>query len=191
MYTKAAVGIHPRSIPLEGVDQVLRHLKLLFESKGAPALGEVGLETGSRDEEKVLESQVRLAGEAGIPVIIHTPRTNKASILDKTLVLLHRESVDLGKVIIDHLTPELAPKVRSLGAVAGLTVQPGKLTPKDVENVISMNGPDGIVVNSDLGNVPSDPLTLPRVARHLETAGFSANDIEMVTRSNIRHLLAM
>jgi hypothetical protein len=124
-------------------------------------------------------------------MIIHTPRKEKLPVLKRTLAMLSDEPVDFGKVIIDHLTPELVPMVRTKGTLAGLTVQPGKLTPKDVGDIISRNGPEGIVVNSDLGNVASDPLTLPRVARYLEAAGFGVKDIEMVTRTNICRLLSL
>ena len=53
------------------------------------------------------------------------------------------------------------------------------------------NGPEGIVANSDLGNVPSDPLTLPKVARAMDRASISGRDVQLVTYSNIRNLFPM
>jgi len=99
--------------------------------------------------------------------------------------------VDLGRVIMDHLTPDLVAKVRAKGAWAGITVQPGKLAPKDVCDIVIANGPEGIVVNSDLGKSPSDPLTLPKVARAMDSASISGRDVELVTYSNIRKLFTM
>jgi predicted metal-dependent TIM-barrel fold hydrolase len=186
-----AVGIHPRSIPIEGTKRVLGHIRTLFDNKQVSALGEVGLETDSSEEEKILVQQMRIAKEYAVPIIIHTPRSNKPEIFNKLLSIIGSEKIDPGKVIIDHLTPDLVPKARSAGVVAGLTVQPGKLTPQDVSDILSKNGPEGIVVNSDLGNVPSDPLALPKVAHHLDRAGFGTRDIELVTCSNIRTLLQL
>jgi hypothetical protein len=189
--TWVAVGVHPRSIPNEGIKKVLDHLLMLFNNKQASALGEVGLEVGGKEEEKILVQQMQIANEYAVPIIIHTPRSNKSKIFNKLLSIIESEKVDHERIIIDHLTPDLVPKARSLGVIAGLTVQPGKLTPKDVADILSKNGPEGIVVNSDLGNVSSDPLALPKVAHYLDQAGFGARDIELVTRSNIRTLLLL
>lgn len=184
-----AAGIHPRSIPERGVEEVLVRLRELFSTGGVSALGEVGLETGSGEEVELLASQLRLAKEHRMPAIIHTPRKDKTRMLEKTLAILDEEGMPLNRVILDHLTPELVQRARSMGALAGLTVQPGKLSPSDVGDIVLKNGPEGIVVNSDLGNVPSDPLALPRVGQHLAAIGIGKGDIEMVTYTNIRALL--
>lgn len=191
MSMRAAVGIHPRSIPESGTKQVLDHILALFDNELAYALGEVGLESASKEEEKVFRQQLRIANEYPVPIIVHTPRVNKPQILDTELHILDDERVDYGRVIIDHLTPDLVPKVRGKGAWAGITVQPGKVGPKDLCDALVANGPEGIVVNSDLGNSPSDPLTLPRVAKALDRAGISGRDVQMVTYSNIRNLFPM
>ncbi len=189
--SRVAVGIHPRSIPEEETKAVLDHILALFDNEKASALGEVGLETGSKEEEHVLTQQIRIANEYPIPMIMHTPRHNKPNILEKLLSIIESENVDPARVIIDHLTPDLVEKVRSAGAVAGLTVQPGKLSHKEIHEVLLKNGPEGIVLNSDIGIKPSDPLTLPRVAHYLDRAGVSGRDIQMVTYSNIRALLPL
>ncbi|MGQ9760123.1 MAG: TatD family hydrolase [Candidatus Methanomethylicaceae archaeon] len=189
--SRTAVGIHPRAIPEEGTKSLLDHILALFDNEKASALGEVGLETGSVEERDVLIQQIRIANEYPVPMIIHTPRNNKPKILEKLLSIIDSENVDPARVIIDHLTPDLVEKVRSAGANAGLTVQPGKLSPKDVHDIILKTGPEGIIVNSDIGIKPSDPLALPRVAHYLDRAGLSGRDIEMVTYSNIRALLPL
>jgi len=191
MSMRATVGIHPKSIPESGVKAVLDHIFALFDNELTYGLGEVGLETHSKEEEHVFRQQLRIANEHPLPIIVHTPKSNKPKILDSTLKILEDENVDFGKVIIDHLTPALVAKVREKGALAGITVQPGKLTPKDVCDIVSTIGPEGIVVNSGLGNLPSDPLTLPKVARAMDATGISGRDVELVTYSNIRKLFTM
>jgi hypothetical protein len=116
MAMRATVGIHPRSIPESGVKKVLDHILALFDNELAYALGEVGLESTSKMEEKIFCQQLRIANEYPIPIIVHTPRANKPQILDSTLKILDHEKVDYGRVIIDHLTPDLVPKVRAKGA---------------------------------------------------------------------------
>ncbi len=191
MAMRAAVGIHPRSIPESGIKQVLDHIFSLFDNELAYALGEVGIESASKTEENVFRQQLRIANEYPIPIIVHTPRLNKPQILDSLLKILDDEKVDYGRVIIDHLTPDLVPKVRAKGAWAGITVQPGTVTPKDVCDIVAANGPECIVVNSDLGNASSDPLTLPKVARAMDKASISGRDVQLVTYSNIRNLFPL
>lgn len=188
IHSKIAIGIHPRAIPESEVKMVIDYILTLFDREKASALGEVGLETGSKEEEDVFIQQLRVSNEYLVPVIIHTPRQNKQKILEKIISILDSENVDFSRVIIDHLTPDLVEKVRSVGAIAGLTVQPGKLTPKDVYDVITKYGPEGIVVNSDIGFNPSDPLALPRTAYYLSKEGISGGDIQKIMYSNIRNL---
>ncbi|MEM3420745.1 MAG: TatD family hydrolase [Candidatus Hadarchaeum sp.] len=184
-----AVGIHPRSIPSTGVREVLDHISSLFDSGKALALGEVGLETASNEEEKVLLRQISLAKTYDLPMIFHTPRQNKAQIFDRLLKLIKGQKVDMTKVIIDHLTADLVARVRELNANAGITVQPGKMTEKDVVSIVASAGVEGVLINSDLSNQPSDPLTLPKVARALSEAGTSKADVEKVTYFNAKKIL--
>lgn len=187
--TLVAVGIHPRSIPSTGVQEVLNHMSSLFNSGKALALGEVGLETASSEEEKVLIKQVSLAKRYDLPIIFHTPRQNKVQVFSRLLKLIEGQKVDMGKVIIDHLTADLVVRVRELNANAGITVQPGKMTEKDAVSIVSSLGAEGVLVNSDLSNQPSDPLTIPKVAQALSEAGISKADVEKVTCLNAKKIL--
>ncbi|MGC8817151.1 MAG: TatD family hydrolase [Candidatus Hadarchaeum sp.] len=184
-----AVGIHPRCIPSTGVNQVLEHLASFFESGRAMALGEVGLETASEEEAKVLVKQIELAKSYDLPMIFHTPRQNKSQVFDRLLKLIGSQKVEWSKVIIDHLTLELAARTKTLGANIGITVQPGKMAEKDVISVVNNIGAEDIMVNSDLSNQPSDPLTVPKVARALCEAGLSKGDVEKVTYLNAKMVL--
>lgn len=188
---RIAIGIHPKFLPESELKPILDYILTLFDNEKASALGEVGLEIGSREEEEVLVQQIRIANEYLVPMIMHTPRNNKSKILDKLLSIMDSENVDPSRVIIDHLTPDLVERVKSIGAMAGLTVQPGKLTPKDVYEVITKFGPEGIVVNSDIGANPSDPLSLPKTAHYLDRNGVSGGDIQKITFSNIRSLIPL
>ncbi len=186
---KAAVGVHPRSIPSSGVDEVLQHMEGLFDSGAASALGEVGLETASREEEGVLMRQVAMAQAHDLPIIVHTPRQNKDEVFKKLVGLLLGAKVDPDRVVVDHLTENLALEARRQGFVAGVTVQPGKMTADDAVSIVSRLGAEGIVINSDLSNANSDPLTLPKVAQALVAQGIGAAEVERATYSNSKKLL--
>ncbi len=183
--SRIAVGIHPLSIPTNEIAMVYDRLISIFDNEVAPAMGAIGLETGSKDECDVFVQQLRIAKDFSCPVIVHTPRNNKAAVFEKTLAILKEEDIDCSKVMLDHLTPDLVPRARECGALAGLTVQPGGISPSDVEAVVSKSGAEGVVLNSSIGDSQSDPLTLPRTVSQLMRS-LSARDIELMVYSNIR-----
>jgi predicted metal-dependent TIM-barrel fold hydrolase len=187
---KAAVGIHPRSIPASDVDAVLSHVENLFETGQASVLGEVGLEVANELEVEVLARQIRLAMEHDVAIVLHTPRKNKEEVFEKLVKIILKERVDPCRVIFDHLTPQLIPRVKKIGAKAGITVQPGKLSEGDAVEIVNIFGSEDILINSDLGNVPSDPLTLSRVARAMGEAGISEKDVERAVYLNAKSLLS-
>lgn len=189
LQARVALGIHPRCIPEEGLAEALAHLAVLCEQGRVAALGEVGLESGSAREQEVLAQQLRIAKACGAPIVLHTPRADKERAFAQTERILEREAVDPAKVVLDHLTPELAVRARRMGALAGLTLQPGKTTPEQVVELIGRIGAEGIVANSDLSHGPSDPLAVPRLAEHLERAAVGAEAIRAVICSNAAALL--
>ena len=190
LHACVAVGVHPRCIPDRGLEQALDEVGRLLAARTAGALGEVGLETGSPSERELLAGQLALAHRLGVPAILHTPRANKPAMLEATLEIVAASGIEPARVVIDHLTPDLVAGVRARGLGAGLTIQPGKLTPADVVAVVARAGSAGIFVDSDLSHAPGDPLALPRVARALARAGVPAADLARVTGGNARALLS-
>jgi len=188
LQVRVALGNHPRCIPDGQFADVLEELERSFHEGAAAALGEVGLESGDARELDVLQQQLRVAKACRVPVVLHTPRQGKEKVLPQLFRVLEAESLDPSRVVIDHLTPALVPEVRAFGAMAGLTVQPGKLTPADVVAVVGERGTEGIVIDSDLSHLPSDPLALPRCAQALSRAGQPRAVVEAVTFGNAARL---
>jgi len=93
------------------------------------------------------------------------------------------------KVVVDHLTPKLVGLVKSYGATCGLTLQEGKLAVEELPEILRVNGPEQIVLNTDMSRFPSDVLAIPKAAHLLSQSGFSKHDVELVTSKNIKDLL--
>jgi len=187
-----AVGVHPRCIPPEhGIDDALDLLDTLLGSRRAAALGEVGLEAGDVAECDVLKRQLRIAACHNVPVIVHTPRVNKDAMLDATLAILKTSGIDPARVVIDHLAGKTVPRVRALGFNVGLTVQPGKLTAADVAQLVRVNGPERLMVNSDLSHLASNPLTVAEVVRQLAGDGIEPAVIAAVVGGNLATLFGI
>lgn len=186
-----AAGIHPRSIPPEAdIDRVLGAVRSMVETGRAAAIGEIGLETGSGDERALFLRQICLAGELGVPAIVHTPRANKKERLADALALIDTAHIAPDLVLLDHLTPESVSALDARGHRfwMGLTVQPGKATPEEVAALISARGPERLIVDSDLSHVPSDPCAVARTARRLGELGIAPGDIARVTAENAARL---
>ena len=182
-----AVGVHPRALPPETeLDRVLAEMNSLVTSGRASAIGEIGLETGSEAEKSLLLRQLRLARDLHATAIVHTPRADKRERLRETLRLVDEAGIAPGRVILDHLTPDLVAELdaRSRHFWMGLTVQPGKTTPEQLADLVMARGTRRLIVNSDLSHMPSWPDALAKTAQRLGELGLKPEDIERLTRSN-------
>ena len=126
------------------------------------AIGEIGLEDGTDEEREVLKAQLLLAKKLDIPAIIHTPRKNKAAILEKTLEILDSVSFPEDLALIDHNSVETVKVVLERGYWAGITVQPGKLSVEEAVKVVEEFGDERLVANSDTGFSESDMLAVKK-----------------------------
>ena len=72
----SAIGVHPRSISPD-YKIVLDKLPEMLKYKNVVAIGEIGLETGSKLEIEVFKKQLHLAQDMNMKVIVHTPRTTE------------------------------------------------------------------------------------------------------------------
>ena len=92
----SAVGVHPRSISSD-YEIVLDKLPELLENKNVVAIGEIGLENGTKQEKEVFIKQLKLAQDLNIKVIVHTPRTNKKEITELTATIIE-DNIDTSLV---------------------------------------------------------------------------------------------
>jgi hypothetical protein len=159
----AAVGVHPRCI-LPKLNKVLEFME---SDGGWIAFGEIGLETASSKEVEVFELQLKLAKKLDMPCIIHTPGKNKKEVTLKTLELLKVLSFPEDLALIDHVNTETIDEVLKAGFYAGLTVQYGKLTERDVYEIVSSYGIDRLVLNSDTGFDEANMFAVVKAAEHL------------------------
>jgi len=164
------IGVHPSAIPENDVEKVFNLLPSILEDERVVCIGEIGLQTGMKLEEVIFQSHLEFADKR--PLILHTPRKDKYEILRRTIEILEDFGVEAERVLIDHMNKESVKIALEFGAYAGLTVQPGKLGPKDVEEILQLCDEEEIkklIVDSDLGSYPSDPLAVAKTAHHLIT----------------------
>lgn len=184
-----ALGIHPRRIPLRGLEALLAELPGALGRPEVAALGAVGLAEGGEHEERVLERQLELARELRLPVLVDTPWRAKERITRRVLALLRAAELEPAKVLVAGADERTVRAIRACGYLAGLplstTATPGR--PDGVEAAVAIVralGPEGLVLASDAGVGGGDLLALPRAADRLARADLSEAVVRRVCGAN-------
>jgi hypothetical protein len=190
---KAALGLHPRSI-CPDYELVLQKLPEFLERDEVVALGEVGLETDSDIEKEVFKTQLQMADEIGIKVVVHTPRRNKREITMKTLPIINK-NIDPSMVVVDHVDSSIIDLMADFDGMLGITVQPQKMTPQEavelLEGKFEDYGPERFMLDSDMSSSPSDPLSVPKTVHQLKLAGWDHEKINMLSHKNATNFYSL
>jgi len=186
------LGLHPRVKP-EDPDTCLELLESYLQRKDRRviALGETGLETGSPFEVRLLERQLELSIQYRLPIIFHTPRSNKASVTRDILGVLSTFSIDKKGVVIDHADIGTVKSILDRGYNAGLTVQPSKLTPAQAAEIVKQHDAAMMVLNTDASSNPTDVLGVPRTVHLLRMDKVSGEKIKLVSEMNAKKIFGL
>lgn len=179
---KVALGIHPTNSKVKP-DLIYENLYTWIENKQIVAIGEIGLEDLTDEEINVFKKQLDIADETNSKVIIHTPRKNKEEVL-KVILDIVPQHLDEKSAVIDHVNSNIIEEVIDKDYTIGLTVQPQKLTKEDAIELLDKYGFDNFLLNSDMSNKPSDPLSVPKTIRELTRLGYKDSEIEKVAFRN-------
>ncbi|MDR3290844.1 MAG: TatD family hydrolase [Methanobrevibacter sp.] len=180
-----ALGIHPANV-FPKYKPVIEEIKKSINEQEIVAIGELGLETMSCEEIDIFTKQLLIADETKTKVIVHTPRQNKLNVIKKTKEILS-ENIDPKLVAIDHINNAVLDEVIDEGYKVGLTVQPEKMTSDEAIIILSNNGFDKFMLNSDSSYSKSDVLSVPKTVRLLSIEGYRKKDIEKVSKLNAKN----
>ena len=181
---KVALGIHPTNA-LENVELIYDELYKWIDAKQIVAIGEIGLEDLTDAEISVFKKQLDIADETNSKVIIHTPRKNKLEVL-KVIMDIVPEHLDEKQAVIDHINHDIIGEVIDKNYMLGLTVQPQKLDVAGAIGILDEFGFDKFLLNSDMSNKPSDPLSVPKTIRELTRLGYKNSQIEKISHENAK-----
>ena len=179
---KVALGIHPTNSNVKP-DSIFESLYKWIESDQIIAIGEIGLEDLTDAEIDVFKKQLDIADETSSKVIIHTPRKNKKEVLKVILDILPQH-LDENQAVVDHINPETVGDAIDRDCMLGLTVQPQKMDKFEAISILDEYGFDRFLLNSDISNKPSDPLSVPKTVRELTRQGYEKHEIEKVASAN-------
>ncbi|WP_405303630.1 TatD family hydrolase [Methanobrevibacter sp.] len=179
---KVALGIHPTNTNINP-EIIFESLYKWIDAKQIVAIGEIGLEDMSENEIEIFKKQLDIAQETKSKVIVHTPRKNKKEVL-KEIIEIIPQHLDETQAVIDHINPDVIEESINTDCMLGLTVQPQKMEKEDAIAILDEYGFDRFLLNSDISNKPSDPLSVPKTVRELERLGYPRKEIDKVSFKN-------
>lgn len=182
----SAIALNPKEAEDPALaDEVMDGLEAYLDHSRCVAMGEIGLNNITRNEEAAFVRQLHLAHKRALPVIVHLPHVDKRRGALRILDLVKAEGINPDLVVIDHNTEETIRLSRDSGCYSGMTVYPiSKLDPARVSAIIREYGSDRMIVNGSADWGVSDPLSLVKVAAQLRADGITSSDIERLTLHN-------
>ena len=181
-----AIAVNPREANNEKMSkEAMENIQRYLERDNVVALGEIGFDDITSQEEDILRQQLILGNELGCPIIVHTPQINKLEGTKRTFEIIEETGVDQTRIIVDHNTEETIELSKSYEVFSGITVYPDtKLNPIRAVNIIKKYGIENVLINSSADWGKSDPLSVPKTALYMENEGFSENEIEKLLYNN-------
>ncbi|GAB3013209.1 TatD family hydrolase [Bowmanella dokdonensis] len=180
------MGLNPKEANDKGLaDEVLAVLPRYLAKDGVVAVGEIGYDDITPQEELCFATQLELAKEFELPVLVHTPHRDKIGGTKRTLALIREVGVKESMVVVDHLNELTLPLVLETECWRGHSIYPDtKMSEQRMVALLKQYGTDKMIVNSAADWGVSDPLKVPKTGRAMLDAGFSTKDVEKVLFDN-------
>lgn len=149
------------------------------------AVGEVGFDEMTADEEHAFAAQIELARRFNLPVLVHTPHRDKKRGTERSLALIKESGFPEERVLIDHNNEETLPLVLKTACWAGHSIYPKtKMDEARMVTLVKQYGAERIIVNSAADWGVSDPLKVPKTAQALRESGVSEAAITTIVWNN-------
>lgn len=181
----ATIALNPKEANDPRCAGVLDLLPRYLVKDGVVAVGEIGFDSMTPEEEAAFVRQLELAGEHGLPALVHTPHRDKAAGTRRTLDLVHQVGLPPEHVLVDHLNETTVEAVADSGCWMGFSIYPDtKMDPDRMVRILAERGLDRVLVNSAADWGRSDPLKTAATGRAMLAAGFTDDDVDRVLWRN-------
>jgi uncharacterized protein len=180
------IGLNPKEANDLGLQKdVLDIVPRYLAKDGVVAVGEIGYDSMTSEEDAAFEAQVVLAVEHDLPVLVHTPHRDKATGTKRTVDLVRDAGIAPELVLIDHNNELTVELVLGTGHWLGFSIYPD--TKMDVDRMVRIlqrYGTDRMIVNSAADWGKSDPLRVRKVADAMLAAGFAPAEVNKLVWDN-------
>jgi hypothetical protein len=179
------IGLNPKEANDPRCREVLDVLPRYLRKDGVVAVGELGYDSMTADEDEVFGAQLEMALAHGLPALVHTPHRDKAAGTQRTLDVVRESGLAPERVLVDHLNETTVGAVAGSGCWMGFSIYPDtKMDEHRLVAILQQYGTRQIIVNSAADWGHSDPLKTRATADAMLAAGFSATDVDVVLWQN-------
>ncbi len=181
----ATIALNPKEAGDPRCVPVLDLLPRYLDKDRVVAVGEIGYDSMTPEEDDAFERQLALAIEHDLPALVHTPHRDKARGTRRTLELVAASGIDPGRVAVDHLNEVTVGLVSGTGCWMGFSIYPEtKMSPPRMVEILRRYGTERVLINSAADWGVSDPLLTLETARAMLAAGFGDEDVDRVMWRN-------
>ncbi|MFL6124915.1 TatD family hydrolase [Actinophytocola sp.] len=179
------IALNPKEANDPRCREVLDVLPRYLAKDGVVAVGEVGYDSMTPEEDHVFARQLQLAVEHELPALVHTPHRDKLAGTRRTLDVVKESGIDPGRVIVDHLNEPTVGVVAESGCWMGFSIYPDtKMDERRMVAILREYGTDRMIVNSAADWGRSDPLKTYKTGLAMLDAGFAGSDVDKVLWQN-------
>jgi predicted metal-dependent TIM-barrel fold hydrolase len=180
-----ALALNPKEANDPRCVGVLDVLPRYLAKDGVVAVGEVGYDSMTKEEDEAFARQLQLAIEHGLPVLVHTPHRDKKAGTLRTLDVVRESGIAPERVIVDHLNELTVRPVLESGSWMAFSIYPDtKMDEMRMVRILQEYGTERMVVNSAADWGRSDPLKTRATAEAMLAAGFGEDDVDLVLWRN-------
>ena len=182
----SAVSLNPKEAEDPGLaDEVIDGLGPYLDHPRCVALGEIGFNAITPNEERAFVRQLEIARARRLPVVVHLPHVDKPRGAARIVAIIREMGLDVDRIELDHNTEETMALCKGSGCYCGMTVYPiSKLTPARVSEIIHQFGSDRMIVDGSADWGVSDPLSLVKVVDYMGRHGHTEATIQKLVFDN-------
>ncbi|GAB3738086.1 TatD family hydrolase [Amycolatopsis oliviviridis] len=179
------IALNPKEANDPRCREVLDVLPRYLAKDGVVAVGEVGYDSMTKEEDEVFSQQLAMALDHDLPVMVHTPHRDKLEGTKRTLDVVREAGIAPERVIVDHLNEVTVKLVKDSGAWMGFSIYPDtKMDEHRMVEILRQYGLEKMIVNSAADWGRSDPLKTAKTGQAMLDGGFTDADVDKVLWQN-------
>ncbi|MFJ9785674.1 TatD family hydrolase [Amycolatopsis sp. NPDC101161] len=179
------IALNPKEANDPRCAPVLDLLPRYLEKDGVVAVGEIGYDSMTAEEDKAFAAQLALAIDHDLPAMVHTPHRDKAAGTERSIAVVRESGIAPERVVLDHLNEMTVAMVKDSGCWMGFSIYPDtKMDEERMVAILKEYGTERVLVNSAADWGKSDPLKTRKTGDAMLAAGFSEDDVDRVLWRN-------
>lgn len=180
------IALNPKEASDDGLRrEVIEVLPRYLAKDRVVAVGEVGYDSMTPEEDEAFAAQLALAVQHDLPALVHTPHRDKLAGTRRSLDVVRESGLPPERALIDHNNELTVREVKESGCWVAFSIYPDtKMDEARLVRIIEEYGTERMLVNSAADWGRSDPLKVAKTAAAMLAAGRSEDEVEQVVWHN-------